>query len=135
MTNTKARRRHKPAEKRGRPRLSAAEHEGTESSSLRLSSAMWAELRATRDGRTLRAHAERILRAGLDALAWAAAVAVAFERWGSSMELAAARGFCHALLAGDLDRAARCAVWIYAPGEAFRTAQAEFNARTQGAVS
>ena len=89
-----------------------------------------AVLRALRDLRvTVSSDAE------LDALAWAAAVAVAFERWGSSMELAAARGFCHALLAGDLDRAARCAVWIYAPGEAFRTAQAEFNARTQGAVS
>lgn len=70
--------------------------------------------------------------AELDALAWAAAVAVGFERWDSTMELRAARGFCFALLAGDLDRAARCAVWIYAPGEAFRAAQAELNA---GAVS
>ncbi len=86
-----------------------------------------AVLRALRDLRvTVSSDAE------LDALAWAAAVAVAFERWGSSMELAAARGFCHALLAGDLDRAARCAVWIYAPGDAFRAAQAELNA---GAVS
>jgi hypothetical protein len=72
MTKTQARRRHKPAEKRGRPRLSASEVECTESSSLRLSSAMWAELRATRDGRTLRAHAERVLRAGLDVLRGAA---------------------------------------------------------------
>lgn len=73
--------------------------------------------------------------ADLTTLAWAAAVAVAFERWDTTMELRAARGFCLALLAGDLDRAARCAVWIYAPGEAFRTAQAELNTCTQGAVS
>ena len=71
----------------------------------------------------------------LNALAWRAALAVASISWDSTMELRAARGFCLALLAGDLDRAARCAVWIYAPGEAFRTAQAELNARTQGAVS
>jgi hypothetical protein len=69
MTNQMARRRHKPAEKRGRPRLSAAEREGTESSSLRLSTALWAKLRSSRDGRTLRAHAERVLLAGLEALA------------------------------------------------------------------
>lgn len=68
--------------------------------------------------------------ADLTTLAWASAVEVEREplQWGSTMELAAARSFCLALLAGDLDRAARCAVWIFAPGEAFRTAQAELNA-------
>ena len=70
MSNTKARRRQKPAEKRtrGRPRLSEAEVEGTSSSSLRLSIGMWERLRSTRDGRSLRAHVERVLAAGLKAL-------------------------------------------------------------------
>jgi hypothetical protein len=65
----------------------------------------------------------------LEALAWRAAFAVAAHRWDSTMERVAAQGFCHALRAGDMDRAAQCARWIYAPDEAFRAAVAEVNAQ------